>query len=778
VTKGISTRTTSLGFHVLRLHYSSDRDKDPATEAGRLWMEQAKAGMSDARWRKEYEIDYGALSGQNAQSSSTQGRQYWFDDLGRMIQELNPETGSGMSLYTYDSDSTCGTSKGDLVKRQDQVGDVICYTYDAAHRLTSMYVYSGTYASVSAYRYLIYDSATVNGVSMSNAKARLAEAYTSSSSCPSPCSSKITDEGFSYDARGDLTDEWESTPHSGTPYYHVTQSYFANGAPNALSTLSGLPTITYSVDGEGRMYSASASAGQNPLTSTIYNTASEPTTVTLGSGDTDSFQYDSNSDRMTQYKFTINGSSVVGNLTWNPNGTLEQLAITDPFNSADGQTCNYTHDDLSRIATASCSGGSTFSDTYTYDAFGNLTKSGTETFNASYNSATNQMTSIGGQTPTYDANGNVKNDFLNSYSWDAYGRPVTVDTVGLTFDALGRMVEQNKSGSYTEVVYGATGNELAFMSGQSLSKAYVSLSHGDVAVVGTSGVSNYHHMDWQGSFRLASNTSRTVVYDTAYGPYGELYATSGSYVPAFTGPTQDTASNVYDFPAREYGIQGRWPSPDPAGMAAVNPMDPQTWNRYAYVRNSPLSMIDPFGFDDIPLSKIILGSDTTCGLACWPNPFELSFTPGAGFEMSMFGNITFGPNPFSGGGGSSGTPQAPTPQQTPAQQCVSDFQNSTVGKVVSFGSVLNFFNSLVEWVGFGGAKLVGVKALDTAETSASVAQYSITAGSTTEPAALVGSKVLGYAGMLGMGAATAADIQVRATCHVPSLAGVGMPIVP
>lgn len=27
-------------------------------------VEQAKTGMSDARWRKEYEIDYGALSGQ------------------------------------------------------------------------------------------------------------------------------------------------------------------------------------------------------------------------------------------------------------------------------------------------------------------------------------------------------------------------------------------------------------------------------------------------------------------------------------------------------------------------------------------------------------------------------------------------------------------------------------------------------------------------------------------------------------------------------------------
>jgi hypothetical protein len=64
MTRGISTRTTSLGFHVMRLHYAADPDKDPDTEAGRRWLEQAKAGMSDARWKKEFEIDYGALSGQ------------------------------------------------------------------------------------------------------------------------------------------------------------------------------------------------------------------------------------------------------------------------------------------------------------------------------------------------------------------------------------------------------------------------------------------------------------------------------------------------------------------------------------------------------------------------------------------------------------------------------------------------------------------------------------------------------------------------------------------
>jgi hypothetical protein len=38
-------------------------------------------------------------------------------------------------------------------------------------------------------------------------------------------------------------------------------------------------------------------------------------------------------------------------------------------------------------------------------------------------------------------------------------------------------------------------------------------------------------------------------------------------------------------------------SPDPAGVAAVDPTSPQTWNRYAYVMNDPLALVDPLGED-------------------------------------------------------------------------------------------------------------------------------------------------------------------------------------
>ena len=64
---------------------------------------------------------------------------------------------------------------------------------------------------------------------------------------------------------------------------------------------------------------------------------------------------------------------MIGSLTWNPNGSLGQLQITDPFNSANQQTCTYSHDDLARIASANC--GSAASQTFTFDPFGNIDKS-------------------------------------------------------------------------------------------------------------------------------------------------------------------------------------------------------------------------------------------------------------------------------------------------------------------------------------------------------------------------------------------------------------------
>ncbi len=309
------------------------------------------------------------------------------------------------------------------------------------------------------------------------------------------------------------------------------------------------------------------------------------------------FNSDANTGRLLQYQFKVGSQSVVGQLTWNPNGTLGKLAITDPFNSANAQTCNYAHDDMIRIASANC--GTIWSQTFSFDPFGNINKAGNSSFAATYSPATNRMTTIGSSTPSYDADGNVLNDFLHTYTWNADGRPVTIDGIGATYDALGRMVELNVSGTYSEIVYAPTGDKLALMNGQTLKRAFVPLPAGATAVYTTSGLDHYRHADWLGSARLGTTPSQTVYGDVAYAPYGETYAPSGTNDFSWTGINADVEptnpETLYDFPAREYGIQGRWPSPDPLGIGAVDPSNPQSWNRYAYVGNNPLAVTDLTG---------------------------------------------------------------------------------------------------------------------------------------------------------------------------------------
>src|SRR5208282_100100 len=113
---------------------------------------------------------------------------------------------------------------------------------------------------------------------------------------------------------------------------------------------------------------------------------------------------------------------------------------------------------------------------------------------------------------------------------------------------------------------------------------------------GTTGPIFYRHADWLGSSRLASTQSRTKYFDVSYAPFGENYNNSGTTDYDFTGENQDTEAGYYDFLFREYSpLQGRWMSPDPAGTSAVDPTNPQSWNRYAYVLNNPLALTDPLG---------------------------------------------------------------------------------------------------------------------------------------------------------------------------------------
>ena len=212
------------------------------------------------------------------------------------------------------------------------------------------------------------------------------------------------------------------------------------------------------------------------------------------------------------------------------------------------------------------------------------------------------------------------------------------DAVSVTYDALDRMVEQARGTNYSQIVYSPGGRKLAVMTGTSLQKAMVPLVGKAMAVYNSTGLLYYAHPDMLGSIRLATTpTTRVMYFGAAYAPFGETYVSAGgtSLEPAYTGQMddtahrQDTVGGLYDFPLREYSTQGRWPSPDPIGRAATCPKDPQTQNRYSYVRNNPMSYTDPTGafgtkgdcdpyFDPICNGGGCDGDRESCGGGCIP----------------------------------------------------------------------------------------------------------------------------------------------------------------
>ena len=107
---------------------------------------------------------------------------------------------------------------------------------------------------------------------------------------------------------------------------------------------------------------------------------------------------------------------------------------------------------------------------------------------------------------------------------------------------------------------------------------------------------NYYFPDHLGTARVLTNASGTVLDDIDFCPYGrECYVASSSSgnTYLFTGKERDSESGLDNFGARYNTSQyGRFMTPDPLGGRLLNP---QTLNKYSYVHNNPLNLIDPTG---------------------------------------------------------------------------------------------------------------------------------------------------------------------------------------
>jgi RHS repeat-associated protein len=116
----------------------------------------------------------------------------------------------------------------------------------------------------------------------------------------------------------------------------------------------------------------------------------------------------------------------------------------------------------------------------------------------------------------------------------------------------------------------------------------------------------------QGSATLSHTLHQgfgVVISHTSLGISGSLY--DGRARCRYTGKERDAESGLDYFGARYYSSNmGRFSSPDPSGLASVNPANPQSWNLYSYVLNNPLINVDPTGLDCVYYNDAGTGLDT------------------------------------------------------------------------------------------------------------------------------------------------------------------------
>ncbi|MGH8307181.1 MAG: RHS repeat-associated core domain-containing protein, partial [Gammaproteobacteria bacterium] len=262
---------------------------------------------------------------------------------------------------------------------------------------------------------------------------------------------------------------------------------------------------------------------------------------------------------------------------------------------SNSQTLGY--DNLNRLSTGS---GAYGSQSYGYDANGNRN---TETLNGTNTTlniavSSNQLASLsGGQNKTYqyDANGNLTDDGTNTYTYDNTNRLAGVTTSSGTdtyqYNGLGQRVEKTVGGSTTVFVYDEAGHLLGeYTSSGSLIAEHIWLDNRPIGLITSSGL-YYVQTDQLGTPRDITNPSKAIVWQWNSDPFGNGTPTGSiTYNLRFPGQYFDSETG-HDYNYFRYydPTIGRYIESDPIGLAGGI-------NTYAYTNGNPISLADPMGW--------------------------------------------------------------------------------------------------------------------------------------------------------------------------------------
>jgi len=564
-----------------------------------------------------YETDYGydALNNlvsvtQNGSSSAiARLRTFTYDSLSRLLCASNPETSSarctaaalngyitGTTGYNYDANGNVSKRTAPLHNQNSTATVTTTYNYDALDRLISK-----TYSDGTASVQFGYDGTALSGCATTPPS--LSDPYPHGRRTAMCDGSGAT--SWTHDQMGRIASEARTIKGTATVTKTTTYQYNVDGSLNELTYASGT-TLNYAYDQAQRQnfvadlinnigYVDSATfAPPGPMTG--YSGASTSTF----SGITNTFNYN---NRLQPTGISANTSaSTIFSLgyTYGPTGQDNGNISTITNNLDATRTVNFNYDSLNRIANALTTN---WGEAYVIDAWGNMTAINSYQGKAHENlscgpaNTQNQLNTCYG----YDSAGNLVANGSATYTYDGENR--LVGTAGWTYVYDGDGNRVRKFGGSNGTLYwpDTSGNVLGEtdQSGNPRSD-YVFFNGQRIARFDPKTLAvHYYFSNHLGSHVVVTNATGTCEQDIEYYPYGgqrkQYCGTPVAQNYKFTGKERDSESGLDNFGARyNASTMGRFMTPDPMGG---HQEDPQTLNRYSYVRNNPLNLTDPKGLD-------------------------------------------------------------------------------------------------------------------------------------------------------------------------------------
>jgi RHS repeat-associated protein len=195
----------------------------------------------------------------------------------------------------------------------------------------------------------------------------------------------------------------------------------------------------------------------------------------------------------------------------------------------------------------------------------------------------------------------------NHPRYDAENRLVTAannqnGSSSYVYNMGGQRVRKTTASGSVDYLYDLAGHsitELSSSGGWNRGEVYAGGKHLATYSGGTNGTTYFNHVDWLGTERARTDKSGNSYETCTSLPFGDwLTCSGGDPSPMhFTGKERDSESNLDNFGARYFTSQmGRFMSPDePFYSGRLD--NPQDLNLYSYVRNNPVTNVDPDGHD-------------------------------------------------------------------------------------------------------------------------------------------------------------------------------------